>query len=211
MVPRFLYPLLRYRGAVEQLGPPFLILCAIALPCWAIFRRYRLRATGQPLSRRREILLLTAVVYLLGLAMLTLAPTHASRARTAQLRTDASAGIELVPNLSSLTCSSANRASVSNNRGFCKDNAAGNVLLFVPLGILLPLVFRRLRFWQGMLIAIALSSSIELAQYFSRAWGSNRSADVNDVILNSLGACLGLAAVSLLRLRQGTSRSIPRG
>lgn len=54
-----------------------------------------------------------------------------------------------------------------------------------------------------MLIAIGISSSIELAQYFTRMWGSNRSADINDVILNTLGACLGLASVPLLRLRHG--------
>jgi glycopeptide antibiotics resistance protein len=202
MIPRILYPFLRYRGAVEQLGPPFLVLCAIALPCWWAYRRNRARA-GRPLSSRREILLLTALVYLLGLATLTLAPAHASNARAAQLRAQPAAGIELQPNMASLTCSPGNRASVSNNRAFCRDNAAGNILLFIPLGVLLPLVFRRLRFWQGMLIAIALSCSIELAQYFTRAWGSNRSADVNDVILNSVGALLGLAIVYLPRLRQG--------
>jgi glycopeptide antibiotics resistance protein len=202
MLPRFLYPFLRYRGALEQLGPPFLLLCAIALPCWYLVRRYRLRTSGQPRSSRRELLLLTFVVYLLGLATVTLAPAHASNARRAQLHSEPTAGIELQPNLASLTCSSESRASVSHNRAFCMDNAAGNVLLFLPLGFVLPLVFKRLRTWQAVLIAIALSSSIELAQYFTRAWGSNRSADVNDVILNVLGACLGLALVSLLRWRQ---------
>ena len=201
MVSRLLYPFLRYRGAVEQLGPPFLVLCAMAIPGWVVFRHHRLRTSGQSVSRRREILLLTAVVYLAGLATLTLAPTHASRARRAQLRAEPAAGIELVPNLASLTCSSERRASVSSNRKFCMDNAAGNVLLFLPLGVLLPLVFRRLRFWQGMVSAIALSSSIEVAQYFTRARGSNRSADVNDVLLNSLGACVGLAIVFLMRWR----------
>ena len=77
-------------------------------------------------------------------------------------------------------------------------------MLFFPLGIFLPLVWTQLRFWRAIQIAIVLSVSIELVQYLSSAWGSYRSADVNDVILNVLGACLGLALVSLLRLRQGT-------
>lgn len=203
MYPRVLYPFLRYRGAVEQLGPPFLVLCLAAIPAWVLYRRHRVRS-GRPLSARRQLLHVTFVVYLLGLATLTLAPTHASRARRAQLRAEPAAGIELQPNMASLTCSSEHRASVSGNHGFCMDNAAGNVLLFLPLGVLLPLVWGRLRFWQGMLIAIALSASIELLQYLSRPWGGTRSADVNDVILNSLGACLGLTFVSLLRLRLGT-------
>ena len=120
---------------------------------------------------------------------------------------DLAAGIELQPTLASLTCASGSRASVSHDRRFCIDNAAGNVLLFFPLGMLLLLVWRRLRTWHGVMIAIVLSSSIEFAQYVTRAWGSNRSADVNDIILNGVGACLGLAVVSLLRWRQGTRKS----
>jgi glycopeptide antibiotics resistance protein len=83
-------------------------------------------------------------------------------------------------------------------------------MLFFPLGILLPLVWRRLSFWRGMQIAIALSCSIELLQYASSAWGSYRAADVNDVILNVVGACLGLALVSLLRWRPGTPAAVAR-
>jgi glycopeptide antibiotics resistance protein len=177
---------------------PFLILSVIALPCWLVFRLYRLRTPGRFLSPRREILLLTVVLYLLGLAAVTLAPNRNSR-----LRAEATAGIELRPDLASLTCSSATLPENANARAFCVQNAAGNVALFVPLGILLPLVWRHLRFRSGIQIAIALSLGIELVQYLSRAWGSYRSADVNDVVLNGLGACLGLAFVSLLRLRRG--------
>ena len=52
----------------------------------------------------------------------------------------------------------------------------------------------------GLAIALALSLGIEVFQYVSRTWGSYRLADVNDVILNGLGAGLGLVLVSALRL-----------
>ena len=195
----------KYRGLYRQVGLPFLILSAIALPCWLVFRLYRRRTLGNALSARREILLLTVVVYLLCLATLTLTPNGSSR-----LRPEAKVGIELHPNLASLTCSSAIIPKAPNARAFCVQNAAGNVLLFFPLGILLPLVWRHLRVWRGIQIAIALSVSIELAQYLSSTWGSYRSTDVNDVILNFLGACLGLVLVYLLRLRQGTRPAAPR-
>ena len=195
----------KYRGLYRQVGFPFLILSAIALPCWLVFRLYRLRTLGHPLSARREILLLTVVVYLLGVATLTLTPNRGSRSRAETM-----AGIELRPNLASLTCSSAGLPRAPNARMFCVQNAAGNVLLFFPLGILLPLVSRRLRFWRGIQIAIAFSIGIELLQYVSSAWGSYRSADVNDVILNVLGACLGLALVSLLRFLQRTRPAVAR-
>jgi glycopeptide antibiotics resistance protein len=200
MPPKFLYPFLPYRSFAF----PFLVLSAIAVPCWLVFRLYRRRTPGHRLSFHREILLLTVVVYLSGLATATLTPSHSSR-----FRAEATVGIDLHPNLASLTCSSANLPSGSTARAFCVRNARGNVMLFFPLGILLPLVWRHLRFWRVMQIAIALSISIELVQYLSRAW-INRTADVNDVILNGLGACLGLVLVSLLRLRQGTRPAVPR-
>src|SRR5687767_10677297 len=108
-LPRFLYPFLPYRS----LAFPILVLCAIVVPCWVIFRLYRRRTPGHRLSLQREILLLTFVVYLAGLAAATLSPNRSSRLRAA-----GSGGIELHPNLTSLTCSSANLPEGSKARGF---------------------------------------------------------------------------------------------
>jgi glycopeptide antibiotics resistance protein len=194
MIPKFLFPLLPYRSFAF----PFLVLSAVAVPCWLVFRVYRIRTSGHRLSFRREILLLTFVVYLSGLAAVTLLPNHNSR-----LAAEAAMGFDFHPNLASLTCSSATLPTGSTAQAFCVHNARGNVMLFFPLGVLIPLVWRNLRFWSGIQIAIALSFSIELVQYLSRGW-MNRSADVNDVLLNVFGASLGLALVFLLRLRRGT-------
>ena len=200
MFRHLLYPFLPYRSFFF----PFVVLSAIAVPCWLVFRLYRLRTSGHGLSFHREILLLTFVVYLSGLAVATLIPNHNSR-----LAAEAAVGIDLHPNLASLTCSSPILPRGSTARAFCVHNARGNVMLFFPLGILIPLIWRRLRFWRVIQIAIAVSVTIELVQYLSRAW-SNRNADVNDVVLNVLGACLGLAIVLLLRLRRGTHPAVTR-
>jgi glycopeptide antibiotics resistance protein len=192
MIPKILFPFLVYRSFFV----PFLVLSAIVVPCWVVFRLYRLRSPGHGLSLHREILLLTFVVYLSGLAVATLIPNHNSR-----LAAETAMGIDLHPNLASLTCSSAILPRGSTARAFCVHNAKGNVVLFFPLGILIPLVWSRLRFWRAVQIAIAISVSIELVQYLSRGL-SNRNADVNDVVLNVFGASLGLALVYLLRLRR---------
>jgi len=201
MLRHLLYPFLPYRSFLV----PILVLSAIAVPCWLVVRLYRLRTSGQPVSFHRELLLLIFVVYLSALAAVTLEPNHPSRAVA-----EAMVNVELRPDLASLTCSSALLPSGSTAQGFCVRNARGNLLLFIPLGILLPLVWRRLRFWKGLQIAIAVSCSIELLQYVSRVWGSYRTADVNDFILNVLGAALGLGLVTLLRLREGTRRAVQR-
>ena len=161
--------------------------------------------TGHRPSLHREILLLIFVVYLAGLAAVTLEPNRPSR-----MVAETMVKVELRPNLASLTCSSALLPRGSTVPGFCARNARGNALLFFPLGILLPLVWSRLRFWRGVQIALALSVGIELVQVLSMAWGSYRTADVNDVILNCLGASLGLGLVSLLRLLQGPRQAVQR-
>ena len=201
MLRHLIYPLLPYRSLLY----PFLVLSAITVPCWLVFRLYRARTSGHRLPFRRELLYLIVVVYLSGLASATLTPSHTSRSVAA-----AAKAIELHPDPASLTCSSDSLPSGSTARAFCVRNARGNVVLFFPLGILMPLVWKRLRFWRGLRIAVALSVGIELLQYLSRAWGSQRTADVNDVVLNVLVACLGLAFVSLLRSRQDTRPAVPR-
>lgn len=201
MPPRILYPFLPYRSFVL----PILVLGAIVVPCWLVFRLYRRRTRGHRVSFPHEILLLAFVVYLSALAAVTLSPNRSSR-----VIAEGAGGIELRPSLASLTCSSPTMPPDSRERGFCVRNARGNFLLFVPLGILILLVWRRLRFWSGIGIAIAASVTIELLQYLSGAWGSYRAADTNDVVLNVLGACLGLALVSLPRLRRGTRPAAPR-
>ena len=201
MTRHLLYPLLPYRSFVY----PFLVVSAIAVSCWLAFRLNRLRTPGHRLSFPREILLLTVVVYLSGLAAATLTNSHPSRQVA-----EATVPMELHPNLASLTCSSAILPSGSTARSFCVRNARGYVVLFVPLGILIPLVWRRVRFLKGIGIAIGVSIGIELVQYLSRTWGSHRSADINDVILNGVGACLGLVLMSPLWLRRGTTPAVER-
>ena len=200
MPPTFLYPILPYRSFFL----PFLVVTAIAVPCWLVFRLYHHRTVAHRVSFHRELLLLIFVVYLSGLATATLTPSHGSRAAI-----EATGGFDLRPSVGSLTCASSSLPSGSTAHAFCMRNARGNVVLFFPLGILLPLVFRRLRFWRVLQIATALSMSIEVVQYLSMAW-INRTADVNDVILNGFGACLGLICVSLLRLRRGTWSVVSR-
>ena len=82
-------------------------------------------------------------------------------------------------------------------------NIGGNVLLFVPIGFLLPALFERLRrVWSLAWRAAVLSAVIEILQIPTQV----RSTDVDDVILNVIGALVGLAvfrAVWALAGRRG--------
>ena len=80
----------------------------------------------------------------------------------------------------------------------------GNVLVFVPFGVLLPLAAPSLgRFWRMLLAGLAFSVAIELAQLaVSVGLGyTYRVSDIDDVILNVAGVLLGYAAYRLGRRR----------
>lgn len=69
-------------------------------------------------------------------------------------------------------------------------NLAGNVLLLAPMGFLLPLLYDRMRSWNKIfLLGVTFSMTLEMVQYLL-----GRTADIDDVLLNSLGILLGYAA-----------------
>jgi len=79
----------------------------------------------------------------------------------------------------------------------------GNIAAFVPFGLLLPLAFRMR--WPVLtmgLAALALSVGIEAGQAtISASLGyAYRSTDIDDVILNVLGALIGALAFALVSL-----------
>ena len=75
----------------------------------------------------------------------------------------------------------------------------GNFIMLLPLGIYLPLLYRRLRRFSGffavLFICLLVSIGIELLQLIT----SYRSADIDDVILNTIGGCLGFIIYQLMR------------
>ena len=77
--------------------------------------------------------------------------------------------------------------------GYAIVNLLGNVLIFVPIGLLPPLLWRRMdRLGLCCAAGFSLSLLIEIAQLFSF-----RSPDVDDLLLNTLGAGVGFAVYYL--------------
>ncbi len=77
--------------------------------------------------------------------------------------------------------------------GLVIQQLLGNVVMFVPLGFLLPLLSTRYRrFAMTAAVGLSVSVGIELVQLaLLLTLTSRRSVDVDDVILNVTGACLG--------------------
>lgn len=80
------------------------------------------------------------------------------------------------------------------------ENLAGNVLVFVPFGFLFPLVAREgERFFVMLLNAFVFVLGIEVFQLFS-AFGA---FDIDDILLNCLGASLGYGIYRLMLFLRG--------
>jgi len=75
-------------------------------------------------------------------------------------------------------------------------NALGNLGLLLPLGLLGPIGLPALdRWWRIALLALLISTVIELTQLLV----PDRSADIDDVIVNVTGALLGYVILNATR------------
>ena len=78
---------------------------------------------------------------------------------------------------------------------------AANILMFVPLGFLLTLLFRHP--WYGTALAIVLSAGVEIAQIVI----PSRQASLRDILSNGIGAALGAFLAWLIVLRRDHKRA----
>ncbi|MEK4424220.1 VanZ family protein [Solibacillus sp. FSL K6-1523] len=78
-------------------------------------------------------------------------------------------------------------------------NLAGNIILFIPFGFFIPLLFKKCRGWLRMhVVALGIPLFIECTQYFI-----GRSIDVDDVLLNAIAIIIGFILYKILqRLRK---------
>jgi Glycopeptide antibiotics resistance protein len=79
---------------------------------------------------------------------------------------------------------------------FWMRNALGNIGLLLPLGLLGPVALPALnRWWRIALLALLVSTAIELTQLLV----PDRSADIDDVIVNVTGALIGYLVFRSIR------------
>lgn len=78
-------------------------------------------------------------------------------------------------------------------------NLLGNFVLFLPMGMFLPCLFKRLdRFWKVILCVFAMVVFVEISQFVLRVG----IIDVDDVIFNVVGAMIGYAITKIPIVRK---------
>ncbi|MGM0124914.1 hypothetical protein IGI37_002308 [Enterococcus sp. AZ194] len=86
-------------------------------------------------------------------------------------------------------------------------NIWGNILMFLPLGIYVPLIRKKGSFFQTMCLLLGISVSIEVIQYLLILG----SADIDDILLNVTGGFLGWLLYRLLLVFRRTPEQIKTG
>ena len=170
-------------------------LLAVGLPIWVIGRLIMRRRN--PTSIGREIVLFVFSLYLLVVASMTVVP--------ARWTTGTGQAFNLVPVVNLI--SEFTPPPGSPPEGVAVRNLLGNLGLLLPLGVFLPLLWRRFHGLRSVLLAGFLTAFfIEVSQFAMRSIGSYRTADIDDVLLNTLGAGIGYyiykAATAVLSLRR---------
>lgn len=183
----------------SEMGPYVLL----AVPVWLLARTFWLAHKEKSPRAGRELLLALFAFYLIALASQTVLPLPDLRQglrplwESARMRIDTQFRINPVP--------------LRTIRAFWRRgtfeqnliNLAGNVGIFLPMGLLPPLLWERWRrLWKTALLCLSISCGIECLQLFL-----SRSVDVDDVILNLLGGVLGYLLFALGRAVAGSSRT----
>ena len=80
--------------------------------------------------------------------------------------------------------------------------AVANVVMFVPFGVLVGLLVGLRRWWAVVLLGLATSAAIETVQRVL----PDRFSTVQDVVMNTLGAAVGVAVLAWVASRAGRTR-----
>ena len=79
-------------------------------------------------------------------------------------------------------------------------NILVNLILFLPMGMAVPVLFEKKinKFWKFLLFIIALTLLIEILQFITLMG----SSDIDDVILNTIGGCIGYGIIKINFVRK---------
>lgn len=82
-------------------------------------------------------------------------------------------------------------------------NVAGNMIMFIPTGIILPIVYKQLNsLWKVSAAGAFISLCIEILQLPF----PSRASDIDDIILNTLGVMVGYGIYLIFKSLKGSDK-----
>lgn len=170
---------------------PYMLADIPALLLFRFLRVKQLQRRGNPSGLLREAALLFFLLFLVGLASQTVIPKiDLLPGGSLALSQTAGGGVNLVPFAIVSDCAEAFRIGDSS---YFLINVVGNIVMFLPIGLFLPLLWR-VSAPRAVLGGFCASLFVELCQL-----PQPRGTDIDDLWLNTLGAALGALLFLLLQ------------
>ena len=169
---------------------PFLLLELIFASIWLVIRSV-VWAKQKHIDWKREAVLLLMYINLAVIIRFTFFPMAKVDGRVQPLIFDIATAFPFRVNLLPLV----NLLDYDSMRDLLL-NVIGNVAMFIPSGIVLPIVYKRLdTFVKVLLAGGGISLCIEIIQLPFRV----RATDIDDFILNTIGVIVGYGIYALIR------------
>ncbi|MED1202224.1 VanZ family protein [Heyndrickxia acidicola] len=173
-----------------------IIVAGLFLYCLALLSVMLLKRKNiKSIKWKREGLKVLLLIYILLVIKVTMFPILINSTRTEELTM---LSINLIPLVSIFSEIGQIGTAYDGDSIFVIKlilrNVGGNILLLMPLGFLAPILWSRFRSLKSvLLLGLLVSISIESLQLVEMAAGigSGRAADIDDVICNTTGACIG--------------------
>ncbi|HSO57733.1 MAG TPA: VanZ family protein [Paenisporosarcina sp.] len=157
----------------------------IILPVIIVIRIFQIIKSGKKTRVFRELGIILFFMFLTGLLSQTILPAVSIQGGSIKLINGDHQAINLEP--FRVISETYNAIKYLNLWQPFFINFVGNIVMFIPIGVLLPLLWKRFdRAWRTIGTGFLLSVSIELLQL-----PQMRSSDVDDLWLNTLGASIG--------------------
>lgn len=165
----------------------------IGIPIWILIRAiivYLNKRKGLGFSLKREALLSLFYVYLLCVLSITQFPIYIIEDQHIR------PSVNLIPVVGTIKDIAQTTAASPYMLRIWIRNIVGNAILLLPMGILLPLLWTKFRkIGRVTLFAFLFSLGIETLQLLFTLLGN--MVDVDDILLNTLGAFIGVSLYSI--------------
>ncbi|TDH26446.1 VanZ family protein [Segetibacter sp. 3557_3] len=178
-----------------------LVVILVTLPLWVLARRFvyqRQKPVSKSAHYKQELAYALLYCYFIGLVSITLLP-FSKYTNSFPNRANIVPFVNAVTNLEDILKTHTFRIMLPH----LVENILGNLVLLVPIGFLFPICFRYFQSFKRVIIAgFLVSFVIETLQYFLKFVAIYRSADIDDIILNTTGVALGYLAYQLLVVKK---------
>lgn len=162
---------------------------------YIIFRFLKLKKNNSDINYKKEILYLIFVCYIAGLFNLVLVPRNFWNTIWYNIFYNLNENpFEGIFDFSYNFISTIYKIIIGEYTlgSWVKTMIVGNLLMFIPMGIMLPLVFKNINKKNIFVIAILITLLIEILQPIV-----GRSFDIDDIIMNFIGSIIGYLAVTI--------------